>query len=92
MTKGGNAWYFMKLPGKTCALPPYHETDSFCGSAGAFARPGFFREPLSTVAGEMSRFVAASLELTEIVAATPQAEDLRLQTEHFLPMDRNKAG
>jgi hypothetical protein len=29
VAKGGNAWYFMKLPGKTCVLPPYHETDSW---------------------------------------------------------------
>ena len=26
LAKGGNAWHFMKLPGKTCVLPPYEET------------------------------------------------------------------
>jgi hypothetical protein len=26
VAKDGNAWYLAEMPGKTCVLPPYHQT------------------------------------------------------------------
>jgi hypothetical protein len=61
LAKGGNAWHFMKLPGKTCVLPPYQETRPAPYAPRSRTPPVFCPPALGVAAPGLPRYTADAL-------------------------------